>query len=90
MIKEKEKIRKQIINIYKEVTEKDIEEEKIQDGLLEQLHIDSLIALQIIVKMEQDFKIVIEDDDVAIKMLDSIENATDFIMKNSKDIVNNN
>jgi acyl carrier protein len=48
-------------------------------GLLDQLHIDSLMALEIIVQIEQEFGVAIEDDDFAIEMLDSLSKAVDYI-----------
>jgi len=59
-----------------ELTEKDI---PTGPGLLEQLHIDSLIALQIIVQIEQQFNVTIDDDELALEMLDSLDKAVTYI-----------
>jgi acyl carrier protein len=48
-------------------------------GLLDQLHIDSLIALQIIVQIEQQFNVTIDDDEFALEMLDSLDEAIAYV-----------
>ena len=77
---EKEIIDK-LIAIYSQVLKKEIKSEEFVPNisLLEKFHIDSLLALQIIVKVEQEFGIIIEDDEMALKMLDSIESFLEFI-----------
>lgn len=78
----KEEIRIKLISIYEEVLETQIEDKGINDGLIELFHIDSLIALKIIVRIEQEFGIIIEDDNLAIEMIDSIDKAVDYIISN--------
>lgn len=79
MMEKKRKIKNELCNIYKEVLERDISMDDLETGLLEKFHIDSLIALQIVVKIEQFFGIIIEDDNVAIQMLDSLDKAVELI-----------
>ncbi|MEK4259615.1 MULTISPECIES: acyl carrier protein [Paenibacillus] len=57
--------------IFSEVLSKEVTMEELdaQADLLEAFHMDSLIALQIIVKIEQQLGIVIEDDDLALELL---------------------
>lgn len=58
--------------IYESILETPIDEKEFLKGnLIEKFNIDSLIALQIIVKIEKSFCIIIEDDEVAIKIVDS-------------------
>jgi len=58
--------------IYEDIIESKIDENGFLDGnLIEKFNIDSLIALQIIVEIEKRFDIIIEDDEKAIKMVDS-------------------
>ena len=64
------------ITILKKIYENELGK-KIEDsdfrrgGLIEKLKIDSLVALQIIVGIEKKFDYVIEDDDIAIKVVDT-------------------
>src|SRR5947209_3489617 len=60
-------------------TDLDPEAIPLEPGLLDRLHIDSLMALEIIVQIEQEFGVAIEDDDFAIEMLDSLNKAVDYI-----------
>lgn len=74
-------IKEKLRTIFRQVLNRDIPEADFQSGtgLIERLNIDSLMGLQIIVKVEQTFNLVIEDDDFAIKLLDSIDQAAEFI-----------
>jgi len=84
MVEQNLEIKNKLLEIFNNVLEKNIElsELEIDSGILEKFHIDSLIALQIIVRIEQDFGIVIEDDNVAIEILDSFYKAMKFICDN--------
>lgn len=58
--------------IYESILESQIDEKEFLKGnLVEKFNIDSLIALQIIVEIEKCFCIIIEDDEEAIKIVDS-------------------
>jgi acyl carrier protein len=80
---QKPEIREKLADIFRQVLGREIANEDFQNdsGLIAKLNIDSLMGLQIIVKIEQTFNLVIEDDDFAIKMLDSIDQALEFIEK---------
>ncbi|BCJ94845.1 hypothetical protein acsn021_24140 [Anaerocolumna cellulosilytica] len=86
MLEQKNDIKNELCNIYSQVLERELSMEDFgtTTGLLEKFHIDSLIALQIVVKIEQVFGIIIEDDNVAIEMLDSLDKAVDFIEHGSQ------
>lgn len=61
-----------LLDIYKDVLDIQINENDFFKGnLIKNFNIDSLIALQIIVEIEKNFNIVIEDDELAIKIIDS-------------------
>ncbi len=62
-------------------TEVPLEHIRRGPGLLEQLHIDSLVALRIIVRIEQDFNVTIDDDEFALEMLDSLDKVAEYIAK---------
>lgn len=51
------------------------------EDLSEEFSIDSLMGLQIIVRIEQEFEVIIEDDDFAIEMIKSLDKAVNFIEK---------
>ena len=61
-----------LLAVFKKVLDVQIDEfEFIKGNLIENLNIDSLIALQLIVEIEKTYHIVIEDDELAIKIIDS-------------------
>ncbi len=74
-------IKENLRQIYSAVLQRELTGEQFSNdpGLAERLHIDSLTGLQIIVKIEQAFNVIIEDDDFAVRMLDSLDTAIDFI-----------
>jgi acyl carrier protein len=78
---ERMQIESKLCHIIAQVLGKDMTPEKIPrgPGLLEQLYIDSLMALQIIVLIEQQFGIVIEDDDFVLEMLDALDRTVAYI-----------
>lgn len=59
--------------IFGEIIGREITGHEMGDGenLVEKLSIDSLMGLQIIIKIEQEFAVIIEDDEVAIALVDS-------------------
>ncbi len=83
MNQKQKEIKEELRKIFTEVLKREVTEEQLAagSGLTDRLHIDSLMGLQIIVKIEQRFNVIIEDDNLAIKMLDSIERAMEFIQK---------
>jgi acyl carrier protein len=76
-----QEIKTKLCGIFSQVLERPLTEADFPEGpgLLEKLHIDSLIALKIIVKIEQIFNVVIEDDDAVIEILDDFGKAVNFI-----------
>lgn len=54
-------------------------------NLLENLSIDSLLILQIIVRIEQEFNIYIDDDTAGFEMLSSLNNAVQLIKNLQKE-----
>ncbi|HEY9062639.1 MAG TPA: phosphopantetheine-binding protein [Pseudobacteroides sp.] len=81
MNEKREEIKEKLREIFSAVLGREITEDSFKEGpgLTGRLHIDSLMGLQIIVKIEQKFGVIIEDDDFAIQMLDAIDKAIDFI-----------
>ncbi len=61
-----------LLNIYKNVLDIQINEKDFFKGsLIKSFNIDSLIALQLIAEIEKNFNFIIEDDELAIKIIDS-------------------
>lgn len=61
-----------LLNIYKNVLDVEISESNFLKGnLIQKFNIDSLIALQLIADIEKDFNLIIEEDELAIKIVDS-------------------
>jgi len=85
-LERRDRIIEKLIEIYSSVLKRDVSKEVFTEGrsIVDELFIDSLTGLQIIVKIEQVFQVIIEDDDEAIKMIDSITESVDFILRNTK------
>lgn len=73
--------------IFCEVLGREINKDEMGDGenLVEKLSIDSLMGLQIIIKIEQEFNVIIEDDDLAIQLVDSGSKLQQYIDEYSED-----
>lgn len=67
--------------IFCDVLGRDVTSADMGDGenLVEKLSIDSLMGLQLIIKIEQEFDVIIEDDELAIELVDSITKLQQFI-----------
>ena len=70
--------------IFEEVLEQSVPKELFEEDedLAELYHIDSLVALKIIVKIEQEFSVLIEDDEEAIRMIQSPKEALRYLSEN--------
>ena len=86
--KEGTKVKKQEImdklrRIYEEVLDIVIDSADFAsgEGLIEKLYIDSLLALKMLIRIEQDFTVLIEEDSLALELLDSSGAACAYIMK---------
>lgn len=77
-------VAKRLSKIFEEVMEKPVPEELFEnnENLIERYHIDSLVALKIIVKIEQEFSVLIEDDEEAIQMLKSPQKTINYLTSN--------
>ena len=75
-------MKKTLKDIYRKVLDKNIDDIIFEPGdhLIDSLLIDSLLALRMLILVEQEFSIVIEDDALAIELLDDINKACDYIM----------
>ena len=67
--------------IYRKVIDRDIDDAVFEpgDNLIDSLLIDSLLALKMLILIEQEFSIIIEDDALAIELLNNINKACDYI-----------
>lgn len=74
-------IKERLCQIISEVKGYRITQSDIVNGssLYKQLRIDSLLALQIIVLIEKEFGIHIDDDQIAIEILESLDKASCYI-----------
>lgn len=77
-----ENVKTAMKNIYRKVLDKDINDTVFEpgDNLINTLFVDSLLALRMLIQIEQEFSIIIEDDALAIELLDNIDNACKYIM----------
>ena len=77
-----ENVKDTMKGIYRKVLDRDIDDAVFDPGddLIHTLFIDSLLALQMLILMEQEFSIVIEDDALAIELLNDINKACNYIL----------
>lgn len=77
----RDEIERKLRQIFVQVTNTEYPPESLSErGLLEKLHIDSLMALEIIVQIEQEFLVAIDDDDVVFQILDSLDACVDYVL----------
>lgn len=73
---------KKVKQLYEINVSCQIEIEELKKGnVIEKLAIDSLIALRLIIEIERCFGIVIDEDDIAIQMIDNPVQLLDVISK---------
>ena len=49
------------------------------NGLIQELGIDSITSLEILIWVEEEFKIVIDDEDLSSKLIDSLETLWNYV-----------
>jgi len=77
-----ESVVKKLLEIFQNILDVEISENEFLKGnLIENLSIDSLIALQLITEIEKNFHIIIEEDELAIKLIDSPSYFIDYYKK---------
>jgi acyl carrier protein len=83
---EKREIEARLTAIFNQVLDTKLTAaELLKPDSLRQLNIDSLIVLQIIVRIEQIFSVVIEDDEAALTLFNSFAAIVGFIEKAVKE-----
>jgi acyl carrier protein len=77
---EKREIEQKLTDTFNQVLDAKLTtDELLKPDSLQQLNIDSLIVLQIIVRIEQIFSVAIEDDDDALTLFNSFADIVSFI-----------
>ena len=72
-------ITSKLLDIYNNVLDVQIEEKEFLKGnLINNLNLDSLVSLQLISEIERKFDVIIEEDDIAILIIDSPHYFTDY------------
>lgn len=69
----------QLAQMIKEVLELETIPDIKTDNLLEEFHIDSIGALELLVRIEQEFHIEIPDEELSINLINSLHNLTNYI-----------
>ncbi len=68
--------------LYEKALHHPVQIEDLQgENVIERLKIDSLIALQLIITIEKAFSVVIDDDELAIQMIDNPSRLYEFVNK---------
>ena len=78
---ENQEIRTQIENIIRETANIPPEKEIPDNNLFAVMDIDSLLALEILVSIEQKYDIQIPDEDLNVDLLSSLTNLVHYISK---------
>ena len=79
----KEKLYKEIIEIFKEVSEDGIDEIKMDD-ILKEKGISSLTFIQMLVTLEERYDFVFDDEMLDLEKLASIDAVTDYVLTKIK------
>ena len=48
-------------------------------GLVDQFGIDSIVALELVTRVEEEFDIVVDDDDISLELVDSFETLAAYV-----------
>lgn len=76
-------ITSKLLDIYNNVLDVQIEEKEfLKANLINNLNLDSLVSLQLISEIERKFDVIIEEDDIAILIIDSPHYFTDYYILN--------
>lgn len=77
---EKLKFVQQLRELYEQALHHPVQIEDLQgENVIERQKIDSLIALQLIIAIEKAFSVVIDDDELAIQMIDNPSRLYEFV-----------
>lgn len=76
---EKTQIEEKLKQLISRTIKLDAGKEIPQDNLFASLGIDSLLALELLVSIEQDFSISIADEDLNVDLLSSLSHLVDYI-----------
>ncbi|TKJ93362.1 phosphopantetheine-binding protein [Paenibacillus sp. CFBP13512] len=71
-----------VCRLVKEELEDRIEKDYIfsgEENLVDDLQFDSIMILQLIIKLEDEFQITIEDDELEPKLFENVKILTDFV-----------
>ncbi|MBC8953950.1 acyl carrier protein [Xenorhabdus sp. PB62.4] len=75
----KEYIEVKIAHMLKDVLELEVTPELIEDNLRDGFNIDSVSALELLVRIEQDFHIQIPDEELSVNLLNSFTRLVDYV-----------
>ena len=54
-------------------------ENNLENNLVDQLGIDSIVALELITRVEEEFGIIVDDDDVSLALVDSYATLSSYV-----------
>jgi len=73
-------IANRLIKLLTETSQKDIDVISVKEkNLIEELNLSSVDALEILIKVEGEFDIMIDDSDLSLDMLSSFSNLENYI-----------
>lgn len=69
-----------LLNILSTVTNREITLDQVQDkNMVEQLGLNSIDALEVLIRVEGEFGIQIDDDDLSIDLVQSIAKLAEYV-----------
>ncbi|PFR37906.1 coronafacic acid synthetase [Bacillus thuringiensis] len=79
MMKNEKRIR-DVLKAFAEDEDKNVEDLKLNDSILDELHIDSLKFIELVVELEQEFDIEISDEYLMAENFESISKIDELIL----------
>ncbi|WP_176543130.1 acyl carrier protein [Bacillus thuringiensis] len=75
-----EKRIRDVLKAFAEDEDKNVEDLKLNDSILDELHIDSLKFIELVVELEQEFDIEISDEYLMAENFESISKIDELIL----------
>ncbi|MCP4656366.1 MAG: acyl carrier protein [bacterium] len=77
-----EEIKKRLQEIFVQALRRKMDPSEVgETGLVSRLGIDSINSLEVLIWVEDEFKVTIEDEDLSPQLVDSLDNLAAYIVK---------
>jgi acyl carrier protein len=76
-----QRLKSRLLELYVEALKRDVNPETLaHEGLVDQLDIDSISALELLITVEDEFGITIEDEDLTTELIDSVDALARYVL----------